>query len=157
MTKQTIFRDKFMSMICSQAHQELEQVWKTLGRDPSDMEIEERGEIHYTDLAQDIFNQHYDELEGSMLEQYDPVEEKHFMVTIVTQDGEYEYRDSSIVTMCDAAISDGDVLAMHFMQPLIYDEYTGGYQIQGDYRLYRLGGMKEISTSDLDVLRSYIA
>ena len=40
MTKQTIFRDKFMSMICEKAHQELEQVWKTLGRDPSDMEID---------------------------------------------------------------------------------------------------------------------
>lgn len=156
MRKELIFRDTLMSMLCEKAHEELVQDWTTLGRDPSDMEFEECGEIRYTDAAQDIFDRYYDELEGELLEQYEPVDEKHFMVTVVTQDGEYKYRDSSIVTMNHAFTNDGDVLAMHFMQPLIRDEYTGGYQIQGDYRMYRLGGMKEISPSDVEVLRRYI-
>jgi len=156
MKKELIFRDTFMSMLCEKAHDELVQDWDTLGRDPSDMEIEEHGEIRYTDAAQDIFDKYYDELEGALLEQYEPVDEKHFMVTVVTQDGEYEYRDTSIVTMNHSTTNDGDVLAMHFMQQLIFDEYTGGYQIQGDYRLYRLVGMKEIHPSDLELLRNYI-
>ena len=81
---------------------------------------------------------------------------KHYVITLFTRDGEFEYLDRQLFSFDGDPTDESAVLSDYFMEPVTYDEMCGGYQIDGDYRLYRVYKMKEIDPNHLDIVRKYL-
>ena len=84
---------------------------------------------------------------------------KHYILTIKTQDGEHEYLDRQLFAFDGdpASLTDDKVvLSDFFMEPVTYDDFCGGYQVDGDYRIYRVYSIKEIDPNHLNIIRTYL-
>ena len=87
---------------------------------------------------------------------------KHYLITVTTYDGEYEYFDKQIIAVDDGDFkSDGSLDHMKVLklftgsEELEYDEWLNAYQIPYCHRGYRIYSTQEIDKNDLPILRKY--
>ena len=87
---------------------------------------------------------------------------KHYLITVTTYDGDYEYLDKQIIAVdeeeftSDGSLDDLKVLKLFTgSEELTYDEWLNAYQIPYCHRGYRIYGTQEIDENDLPILRKY--
>ena len=80
---------------------------------------------------------------------------KHYMICVVTRDGDFEYFDKSILGFSGDSSDPQAVLEEYFGEPLT-NEYGKWWSLENDYRVYALYRMQEINTEHMDILKSYL-
>lgn len=81
---------------------------------------------------------------------------KHYILTTRTQDGEHEYLDRQLFAFDGDPTDDKAVLSDFFMESVTCDDFCGGYQVDGDYRIYRVYSIIEIDPNHLNIIRTYL-
>jgi hypothetical protein len=81
---------------------------------------------------------------------------RHYILITKTQDGEHEYLDRQLFAFDGDPTDDKAVLSDFFMEPVTHDEWCGGYQVDGDYRIYHVYSIKEIDPNHLNIIRTYL-
>ena len=81
---------------------------------------------------------------------------KHYILTTKTQDGEHEYLDRQLFAFDGDPTDDKAVLSDFFMESVTPDEWCGGYQVDGDYRIYKVYAIKEVDPNHLNIIRTYL-
>ena len=87
---------------------------------------------------------------------------KHYLITITTYDGDYEYLDTTVFALDDTDFtSDGEIDNLKVLKfytgadDLVYDEFLRVYQVPHCHRGYRIYTTREIEENDLPILRKY--
>ena len=81
---------------------------------------------------------------------------KHYILTTKTQDGEHEYLDRQLFAFDGDPTDDKAVLSDFFMETVTHDKWCGGYQVDGDYRIYHVYSIKEIDPNHLNIIQTYL-
>ena len=81
---------------------------------------------------------------------------KHYLITLQTRDGEFEYHSKHLLPFEGDTTDHLMVLSGLFGEELTYCDWSGGYQIQDDYRLYSLYHMREVEPEHLSTLTQYL-
>ena len=79
---------------------------------------------------------------------------KHYILTAKTQYGEHEYLDRQLFAFDGDPTDDKAVLSDFFMESVTPDEWCGGYQVDGDYRIYKVYSIKEVDPNHLNIIRT---
>lgn len=81
---------------------------------------------------------------------------KHYLITIQTRDGEFEYHSKHLLGFEGDPTDDQLVLEDWFGEELTYCGWGRGYQIENDYRIYYLYHLKEVQPEHLSTLSQYL-
>ena len=81
---------------------------------------------------------------------------KHYLVTLQTRDGEFEYFQKILLTYDGDPTDHQAVLEELFSEKLTSCEFSHGYQIENDYRLYLLYHIRELEPEHLPILSQYL-
>ena len=81
---------------------------------------------------------------------------KHYLITLQTRDGEFEYFQKILLTYDGDPTDHQAALEELFGEKLTSCEFSHGYQIEGDYRLYLLYHIREVEPEHLPILSQYL-
>ena len=81
---------------------------------------------------------------------------KQYMITVVIQDGEFEYGDQMMFGW-DGDPTDelGILIDYTGDNSLVKSDWCGRYESETDYRIYSLYAIKEIDENDIPILKKY--
>jgi hypothetical protein len=80
---------------------------------------------------------------------------KHYIIYVVTLDGDYEYLDKSILSFDGDSTDIQAVLEKYFGEPLT-NEYGKWWSLEDDYRCYTVRSLREISVEHFEILKNYL-
>ena len=80
---------------------------------------------------------------------------KHYIICVITMDGDYEYLDKSILSFDGDSTDTQAVLERYFGEPMTH-EYGRWWSLENDYRSYALCHLREISAEHLEILKNYL-